>query len=92
MGAVTRKQEVDLTVPPKHYTTGAMETVDKQAAVAKHLGDLDHMTVHFLLTAIKYVDRMGLKDDAAKDAFKAADYLHRAVTGEWLNGKGEPNG
>ena len=87
-----RKTKGDLYAVPPHYTRGAMETVDKQAAVAKHLGDLDHMTVHFLLTAIKYVDRMGLKDDAEKDAFKAADYLHRAVTGEWLNGKVAPNG
>lgn len=38
----------------------------------------------FPSAVLKYFDRMGLKDNAEKDAYKCADYLCRAVTGEWL--------
>lgn len=68
-----------------HYATGAMETVDKQEMVEGYLElRLNAMRIHYLLTALKYFDRMGLKDKAEKDAYKCVDYLCRAVTGEWL--------
>ena len=68
-----------------HYASGAMETVDKQEMVEAFLEPrLSAMRIHYLLTALKYFDRMGLKDKAEKDAYKCADYLCRAVTGEWL--------
>ena len=68
-----------------HYATGAMETVDKQEMVEAFLElRLNAMRIHYLLTALKYFDRMGLKDEAERDAYKCADYLCRAVTGEWL--------
>lgn len=69
----------------EHYASGAMETVDKQEMVEAFLElRLNAMRIHYLLTALKYFDRMGLKDRAEKDAYKCADYLCRAVTGEWL--------
>jgi len=69
----------------EHYATGAMETVDKQEMVEAFLEPrLSAMRIHYLLTALKYFDRMGLKDKAESDAYKCADYLCRAVTGEWL--------
>lgn len=69
-----------------HYATGAMETVDKQGMVEAHLErSLNAMRIHYLLTALKYFDRMGLKDKAESDAYKCADYLCRAVTGRWLS-------
>lgn len=69
----------------EHYATGAMETVDKQEMVEAFLElRLNAMRIHYLLTALKYFDRMGLKDRAESDAYKCADYLCRAVTGEWL--------
>lgn len=68
-----------------HYATGAMETVEKQEMVEAFLEPrLNAMRIHYLLTALKYFDRMGLKDRAESDAYKCADYLCRAVTGEWL--------
>lgn len=71
----------------EHYATGAMETVDKQETVCANLaGAVEPITIHYLLTALKYFDRMGLKDKAESDAYKCADYLCRAVTGEWLEG------
>lgn len=76
----------------EHYATGAMETVDKQEMVESFLElRLNAMRIHYLLTALKYFDRMGLKDKAETDAYKCADYLCRAVTGEWLEG-GEVDG
>ena len=69
----------------EHYASGAMETVEKQEMVEWCLeGRLNAMRIHYLLTALKYFDRMGLKDKAEKDAYKCADYLCRAVTGDWL--------
>ena len=69
----------------EHYATGAMETVEKQEMVEAFLElRLNAMRIHYLLTALKYFDRMGLKDTTEKDAYKCADYLCRAVTGEWL--------
>lgn len=70
----------------EHYTSGAMETVDKQEMVEAFLElRLNAMRIHYLLTALKYFDRMGLKDRAESDAYKCADYLCRAVTGRWLS-------
>lgn len=69
----------------EHYASGAMETVEKQEIVESFLERrLNAMRIHYLLTAMKYFDRMGLKDKAESDAYKCADYLCRAVTGEWL--------
>ena len=68
-----------------HYASGVMETVDIQEMVEAFLElRLNAMRIHYLLTALKYFDRMGLKDEAERDAYKCADYLCRAVTGEWL--------
>lgn len=69
----------------EHYAAGAMETVDKQEMVEAYLErSLNAMRIHYLLTALKYFDRMGLKGPAEQDAYKCADYLCRAVTGQWL--------
>ena len=69
----------------EHYASGAMETVEKQEMVEAFLElRLNAMRIHYLLTALKYFDRMGLKDKAEKDAYKCADYLCRSVTGERL--------
>lgn len=70
----------------EHYAQGAMETVSKQELVGDELERaLGPMKIHYLLTALKYFDRMGLKGDPQKDAYKCADYLCRAVTGAWLS-------
>lgn len=72
----------------EHYAQGAMETVEKQEMVEYDLrGAVEPIQIHYLLTALKYFDRMGLKAgaEADKDAYKCADYLCRAVTGNWLS-------
>lgn len=72
---------------PDHYAH-EVETVAKQEAVLKCLeGHLSTSECHFIATAIKYVDRMGEKagEPLEKDAFKAANYLHRAIKGSWID-------
>lgn len=72
---------------PDHYAHD-IETVKKQEAVLKCLeGHLSPPECHFIATAIKYVDRMGEKagEPLEKDAFKAANYLHRAIKGSWID-------
>lgn len=64
------------------------ETVKKQEAVADILEDLTNLSakqIHHIMTHDKYVDRMGEKDPFDYDAYKAANYIHRAITGKWIN-------
>jgi hypothetical protein len=69
-----------------HYKSNSISTREKNSMVAVHLDDYVPNDVwEDLGNALKYFDRMGLKDDASKDAYKCADYLHRALTGKFLN-------
>ena len=64
------------------------ETVKKQEAVAdilERLTDLSTKQIHHIMTHDKYIDRMGEKDPFDKDAYKAANYIHRAITGMWIS-------
>ena len=75
----------DTKVYASHYKDG-IQTREKKSMVAKHLDDiLTNDAWDDISNAMKYFDRMGLKDDAEKDAYKCADYLHRAITGKFLN-------
>ena len=73
---------------PEYYEQGAYETVEKQERVASLLdGKVSAERIYLLVTAVKYLDRMGRKSGEGlnDDARKAADYLCRAVTGVWLD-------
>lgn len=64
------------------------ETVKKQEAVADILEDLTNLSakqIHHVMTHDKYVDRMGGKGPFDHDAYKAANYIHRAITGKWIS-------
>lgn len=71
---------------PSYYTDKAIETCEKQDMIADILqgSGMDAKRIHAAMTAIKYVDRLGEKDAIEKDAYKAADYLHRFATGKWI--------
>lgn len=71
---------------PTHYTTGAVETIDKIAAV---VDGLPPMAAALLANVVKYCDRAGLKGDASQDLAKANNYAHRLVTGEWRAARGK---
>lgn len=36
--------------------------------------------------ALKYLLRLGKKDAVSNELFKAENYIHRARTGEWIDG------
>lgn len=68
-----------------HYQSGKIETIDKIEKVLSCMaGKISPMQGALIAKALKYVDRMGLKDDPDKEAYKAADYIHRLLTGKWL--------
>ena len=72
---------------PSYYAK-PNETVKKQEAVADILEGLTNLSakqIHHIMTHDKYIDRMGEKDPFDKDAYKAANYIHRAITGKWIS-------
>jgi hypothetical protein len=63
---------------PKHYTVGGIETIDFLKAKLS-----PEQYEGFLLgNVLKYVSRLGKKDDAMQDAKKAQWYLNRYVDGK----------
>lgn len=71
-----------------HYRDG-METVVHQEQICKLLEEagIPSDKIHFIATAIKYAERAGKKEGESfeKDCYKEADYLCRALTGQWLH-------
>lgn len=74
-----KKDNVDAVVNhPKHYTSGGIETIDFLKAKLS-----PEQYEGFLLgNVLKYVSRLGKKDDAKQDAKKAQWYLNRYVDGK----------
>lgn len=71
-----------------HYKQGGIETADKIEAVTEILGNSDMVSgsrISDVAHALKYFDRAGLKGDADEDLYKCADWLHRLITGVFLN-------
>lgn len=64
-------------VAPARYSSKGRETIDR---IRDALGD-DGFAAYCLGTAMKYEDRIGLKDDAEQDAAKARWYrqMHACV-------------
>lgn len=78
----------DTFVSIPSYYDKPNQTVKKQEAVADILEDLTNLSakqIHHIMTHDKYVDRMGEKDPFDYDAYKAANYIHRAITGKWIS-------
>ena len=71
-----------------HYKQGGMQTAEKIEYVCNVLRISDYISgakIADVAHALKYFDRIGLKDDADKDIYKTADWLHRLITGKFLN-------
>ena len=71
-----------------HYKQGGMQTAEKIEYVCNVLRTSDYISgakIADVAHALKYFDRIGLKDDADKDIYKTADWLHRLITGKFLN-------
>lgn len=71
-----------------HYKQGGMQTAEKSEYFCNVLRTSDYISgakIADVAHALKYFDRIGLKDDADKDIYKTADWLHRLITGKFLN-------
>lgn len=73
-------QPTETVDSPSWYTAGAVETIDKVEAVVDGLPAKD---AYLLGQVVRYVDRAGMKDEAAIDLGKANNYAHRLVRGKW---------
>jgi hypothetical protein len=65
----------DMINHPPHYTVGGIETIDYMKAKST----TEEFRGHLRLTALKYLSRMGHKDDSLKDLKKAQWYLNRLI-------------
>lgn len=65
---------------PAWYTSGPVETIEKVESV---VDGLPAVPAFLLGQVVRYVDRAGMKDEAATDLGKADNYATRLVTGEW---------
>lgn len=85
---VDQDAAIERFISTPSYYDKPNETVKKQEAVADILEDLTNLSarqIHHIMTHDKYIDRMGEKDPFDKDAYKAANYIHRAITGKWIS-------
>ena len=65
----------DMVNHPAHYTVGGIETIDYMEAKSTR----EEFTGHLRLTAIKYLSRVGHKDDVLQDLKKAQWYLNKLI-------------
>lgn len=68
-------QAEDLVNHPSHYTSGGIETIDYMEAKSTP----EEFRGHLRLTTLKYLSRVGLKDDTLQDLKKAAWYLNKLI-------------
>ena len=67
----------DDAINPKHYkSAGGIEAIQAMEAFST----LDEFRGHLKLTALKYISRLGLKDDESQEIGKAMWYLEKLKT------------
>lgn len=75
-----RREPTETVDSPAWYTSGGVETIEKVEAVVEGLPARE---AYLLGQVVRYVDRAGMKDEAAIDLGKANNYAHRLVRGKW---------
>ena len=75
-----RLEPTETVDSPEWYTSGGVETIEKVEAVVEGLPARE---AYLLGQVVRYVDRAGMKDEAAIDLGKANNYAHRLVGGKW---------
>lgn len=80
-----KQSQIKDPINPSHYKVGGIETIDFMRAKSTS----EEFTGHLRLTAIKYLSRVGHKDDALQDYRKAHWYIHRLI--QHLEGKNRGN-
>lgn len=70
-----------------HYTKQSIETIDVQEQIMTIQTNIPPDRRHCLAHSLKYIMRAGIKsgEDWEKDLQKALNYLHRALTGNWID-------
>ena len=70
-----------------HYQNG-VETIEKIEMILSNLDDkITPFQGYLLGNVLKYSDRLGLKDDKSKDAYKASDYASKLLNENWIHEK-----
>lgn len=77
--------ELEKAVNPEHYKGTKVETIDILEMFISQEASISPVQKYNLAQALKYIFRAGRKNDALEDLQKAENYLHRALTGEWLD-------
>lgn len=67
---------------PAHYTAGEIECVDAIEAMLNGYADIPPRTAFACAQVLRYLWRYPLKG-GVEDLYKAQQWLHRAITGEW---------
>ena len=65
----------------EHYKQGEIEAIE---FIEQTVKDYPPEQAYLIGNVIKYLSRANHKGSKELDLFKAANYLHRARTGEWL--------
>lgn len=81
-----RKQGEIHQCDPEHYKAGNIETIDVlEDFVSIENRKLTPQQKYCVSQALKYLLRVGLKGPSVVDLQKAENYIHRALTGEWID-------
>lgn len=79
------KNDKNEKVKGKHYDIAGISTIVIIESIAER-GDIPRKAVFPICNAVKYLLRCGAKHGESwrDDVAKAENYLHRALTGEWM--------
>ena len=69
---------------PTHYTKSDIEVIEIIEQITK---DYPPEIAYHIGNVIKYLARAPHKGDMESDLYKALNYMHRAVRGEWYETK-----
>lgn len=70
-----RQHQMKDAINPEHYKVGGIETIDYMKAKSTK----EEFRGHLRLTTLKYLSRLGHKDDGLQELKKAAWYLNRLI-------------
>lgn len=80
--------EIQATCDPDHYKADKVETIEiLEEIISNPKRQLTPKQRWNVAQAVRYLLRLGLKgevSDVEKDLQKAENYLHRALTGNWI--------
>ena len=79
------EDKMGAAVDPNHYKGMKTETIAIIEDFIQQDSKLTPAQRYHCSQALKYIFRAGRKGDVNTDIRKAENYLHRALTGEWIN-------